>query len=321
MTEQSDHPERDPVKRWTMILILLAALLIGWHLVADRFTPYTSQARVHALVVPVAAEISGRVTEVAVSNNQPVKAGDLLLTIDPDKYKLDRNNAKANLQSAQAAVEKASKDLQRMRRIRKQDRGAISERRIDSAKASLDSARGKLDAARARLAQAELNLQHSQIFAPENGVVTNVQISKGHFAAAGKPLLTFISRQSIWLQADFTENNLGHIKPGDPAKLIFDMLPGQVFAGRVRELGFGVSLGPTPTGGLPSVKNERDWLRAAQRFPVIIDFDYPAGDDGQPLTLRLGSQASAIVLTGDHPLLNTLAVIQIRLAALLSYAY
>ena len=54
--------EKDPVRRWTLILLGFAVFLLGWYLMSDRITPYTTQARVHAFVVPVAAEISGTAT-------------------------------------------------------------------------------------------------------------------------------------------------------------------------------------------------------------------------------------------------------------------
>ena len=69
---------RDPVRRWTLILLGACVVLMGYYLVADRVTPYTTQARVHAFVVPIAAEVAGTVTDVPVSSNQVVAAGDLV---------------------------------------------------------------------------------------------------------------------------------------------------------------------------------------------------------------------------------------------------
>ena len=74
-------PDIDPVRRWTFILLAVAALLVGWYLRSDRVTPYTTQARVNALVVPVAAEVSGTITAVMVGNNQLV-SNCLLYTSD-----------------------------------------------------------------------------------------------------------------------------------------------------------------------------------------------------------------------------------------------
>jgi len=317
--ETEEKPATDPVKQWTWRILAIAAGLLVWHLAADRLTPYTSQARVHALVVPVAPEVSGIVTFVGVSNNQAVEKGQVLFRIDTEQYELALQNAKAKLLSARAGLEKAKKDAMRLRRIKKQDPGAISDRRLEQAEASLESARGRVQAAVVVVDNARLNLERTTVRAPEKGVVTDMAINRGHFAAAGQPLMTFIAVRNIWLQADMTENNLGHIRPGSKVLIAFDILPGDVYEGSVRELGFGVAVDSAPPGTLPSIDNDRSWLRAAQRFPVLIDFDYPGG--GKQLTLRVGSQASVVVLTGDHLLLNTLARLYIRLLSILSYAY
>jgi multidrug resistance efflux pump len=309
----------DPVRTWTWIILALVFALLSWHLFSDRMTPYTSQARVHALVVPVAPEVSAIVVAVAVSNNQRVRAGQVLFSLDTKTYELDLKNAVAGLQSTRASLKKAETDAVRMRRIREQDSGAISVRRVESAEATLESARGRLDASLAKLGQARLNLERTTIYAPEDGVVSNVEINIGHFAAAGTPLMTFIAVKRIWLQADFTENNMGRMKLGSKALITFDMLPGRVFAGDVRELGFGVALSSTPPGSLPTIDNDRSWLRSAQRFPVLIDFDYSAEQDQR--ILRVGSQASVVVFSSDHTLLNALAWFHIHLRSILSYAY
>jgi multidrug resistance efflux pump len=310
----------DPVRKWTWIILALVFALLSWHLLSDRMTPYTSQARVHALVVPVAPEVSATITAVAVSNNQRVKAGQPLFSLDAKTYELNLKNAEASLESASASLKKAETDAIRMQRIRKQDSGAISDRRVESAEATLESTRGRLGSAIAKLAQARLNLERTTIYAPEDGVVSDVKISIGHFAAAGTPLMTFIAVKRIWLQADFTENNLGRMRPGNEALITFDMLPGKVFAGDVRELGFGVALNSTPPGSLPTIDNDRSWIRSAQRFPVLIDFDYPT-EEGQQLTLRVGSQASVVIFSSDHTLLNALAWFHIHLRSIISYAY
>ncbi|HEY6611702.1 MAG TPA: biotin/lipoyl-binding protein, partial [Pseudomonas sp.] len=114
-------PPADPVNkgvRWVVGLIVLSLL---WYLLADRFTPYTQQARVQAFVVPVAAEVAGRVTKVLVRDNQMVEAGEVVFEVDPGQY--------------QIAVERARADLESTRR-----QIAASTAGIDSAQASLRAA-------------------------------------------------------------------------------------------------------------------------------------------------------------------------------------
>ena len=362
-TQSNQQTPMDPVRRWTLILLVVCAVLLAWYLRADRVTPYTSQARVNALVVPIASQVSGILTEVFVDNNQAVTAGQKLFQLDIENSRLAVQTAEANLTSARRAVgaakanvaaaeasisaAKASvlrtrQDAIRMRKIRKEDPGAISERRLESAEASFATTISQLSAAeasrnkalqdlgaegesnsrilqaRASLDQARLNLERATVYAPEDGVVTGVRLDKGSFAAAGKPQLTFIATHNIWVQADFTENNLGHIDPGDEVAIVFDALPGRVIRGSVREVGFGVAVDSAPLGSLPSIKNDPDWLRESQRYPVLIDFDLTIDEDER---LKVGSQASVVVYTGQHWVSNALASILIRLVSILTYAY
>ena len=73
----------DPLRRWTLVILVLFVLLFGWTLIADRLTPYTSDASVRAFVVRIVPEVSGKVIEVGVRDNQIVRTGDVLYRIDP----------------------------------------------------------------------------------------------------------------------------------------------------------------------------------------------------------------------------------------------
>ncbi len=354
----------DPVRRWTLIILGLCVVLMVYYLVADRITPYTTQARVHAVVVPIAAEVSGTVTDVAVTSNQSVAAGDLLFRIDRDKYVLAVGTAEVNLEqarqatgvstanveaaraqvkTARATLVRAEQDASRLRRIKQEDPGAISDRRLESAEATLKISQAQLEAAEATLEKAlqdlgaegednsrilqaqvaldaaNLDLSNTEVRAPADGIITDVRVDRGNFANAGAALMTFLATRDVWVQADFTENNLGNIKPGDPVGIVFDALPGKVIKGTVRTTGFGVQVDSAPLGSLPTIENNREWLRDAQRFSVIIDFDLPEADDR--MGIRVGAQASVIVYTGGGFLFNTLGRIKMWLESKFTYAY
>ena len=354
----------DPVRKWTFIVLALCVVLMVFYIVADRLTPYTSQARVNAFVVPIPAEVSGTVIDVAVASNQMVAAGDVLFRVDPERYELAVETARVNLQTARQAtgasaanvdaataqvaaalaqLERAEKDTSRLRRIKTEDPGAVSDRRLEMSEASLKVARSQLQAAEATLerarqdlgaagddntrilqaqtalAQAELDLARTTVVAPSDGIVTEVRVDRGNFAQAGAPLMTFLATNDVWVQADFTENNLGHIKPGDRVELVFDALPGKIINGTIRTTGFGVQVDSAPLGSLPKIDNDRQWLRDAQRFSVLVDFELPEARDR--LGMRIGAQASVIVYTGDNPLFNALGWLKMRLVSLLTYVY
>ena len=359
----TNNKQKDPVRKWTFIVMALCLALFVIYLVGDRITPYTSQARIHAYVVPLAPQVAGRVIEVNVNNNQLVKAGEQLFRIDPESYELAVQSAeavlkntqqsieagvsnieaaKANVESAKASVWKTQQDTERMRRIREDDPGAISERRLQSSEASLATAQARLAAsiaslestrnalgstddnnaqlqqARSALETARLNLDRTVVYAPRDGLVTDLRVDQGNYAAAGAPLMTFIAVHDSWIQADMSENNLGNIKDGDRVEITFDVRPGEVFDGTVRQTGYGVQVSSNALGTLPTIDNQRDWLREEQRFAVIVDFQKP---DLTQSNLRVGSQASVIVYTGDNWIMNTLGKLYIRLSAYLSYLY
>jgi len=365
--EDAESPaakQGDPVRKWTLIVLGACVVLMFFYLVGDRITPYTTQARVHAVVVPIAAEVSGTVINVAVNSNQGVSEGDLLFEIDRNRYELAVETAEVNLQSArqatgastasvdaaaanvasvQAGRVRSEQDAIRLRRIKEEDPGAISDRRLEQAEASLavsisqvaaaeaslekarqdlgetGDANSRILEAQTALAQAQLDLSRTSVFAPDDGVVTDVRVDRGNFAQAGAPLMTFLATDDIWVQADFTENNLGNIKQGDRVEIVFDSLPGKVIDGTIRTTGFGVNVDSAPLGSLPTIENDRQWLRDAQRFSVQVDFQLPDARDR--LGMRVGAQASIIVYTGDSWLFNTLGWIKMRLQSVFTYAY
>ncbi|MDG9969329.1 HlyD family secretion protein [Achromobacter mucicolens] len=358
-------PAPDPARkgiRWVVVVIVLSLV---WYLLADRYTPYTQQARVEAFVVPVASEVAGRVTQVRVRNNQDVPAGAVLFDVDAEQYRiaLDRaradldatrrqigastagiDSAQASLRAAQANEVRARQDSTRLERLYSDDRGTVSLRRLEIARANLAQAVSQVAAARAEVqrareqeggseednaklrsaaaavAKAELDLANTQVRAPATGLVTDLRTDVGQFAAAGKPVMTLIAIHDVWINAEMTENNLGHVDPGTPVAIILDALPGRIFEGRVRSVGYGVSVGtPTQPGSLPTVQNSRDWLRPAQRFPVAIDLD--PGQLPSLRGIRVGGQAEVMAFPQPGNPLNPLGRIYLRLMSWLSYAY
>ncbi|MBY4946949.1 HlyD family secretion protein [Cupriavidus respiraculi] len=355
----------DPARRGIRWVVVLIALSLVWYLLADRFTPYTQQARMQAFVVPVASEVSGRVTSVHVRNDQDVQAGTVLFEVDPQYYRIAVERARADLEStrrsiaagtagieaaraslraAQANEVKARQDSERLERLYKEDPGTVSLRRLEVARASLDQAISQVAAARAEvqrareqeggseednaklrsaataLEKAELDLANTRVRARAAGLVTDLRTDVGQFAAAGSPVMTLIAIHDVWIAAEMTENNLGHVRPGTPVAVVLDALPGRVFEGRVRSVGYGVSVGPgTPPGTLPTVQNSRDWLRPAQRFPVIVELDPEQlrGLAGK----RVGGQAEVMAFPTQGNPLNPLGRAFLYAMSWLSYAY
>jgi multidrug resistance efflux pump len=355
------------VKKGGIGIALAIVISLTWYLLADRYTPYTSQARIEGYVVGVAPEVAGTVTRVWARNNQEVEKDQPLFEIDRSQYQiaLDRarsdlenagrqvgagseavNAARANLLAARANERKARQDADRLERLHKEDPGTISVRRVEVSQATLEQARAQVTAAQADIqraieqmggdnaadntilktaltavARAELDLANTLVKAPSRGVVTDLTADVGRYAGTGSPVLTLIVMQDVWINAEFTENNLGHVKVGTPVEILFDVLPGRVFKGEVRSIGLGTSAGgDQPAGTLPTIQNDRDWLRQSQRFPVIIGFDTQQ-DEALRRNLRIGGQASVMAYSEGTSILKLLGKAYIRLASFFSYAY
>ena len=347
---------------------VIAALIIVslvLYFVGDRLTPYTSQARVQAFVVSVAGEVSGKVTEVHIRNDDIVEPGQPLFDIDPEQYEIALQRARsdyesvrrsvnaatagveaarASLQTAQTNFVMAEKDASRQEGLHEEDPGAISVRRLEIAQSTREEARSKvsraeadlrkaeeaagdsgdsnaqLRSARTAVEKAELDLANTKVRAPARGAVTDLRADVGNFAQAGAPVMTLIAIHDVWISADMTENNLGHIDPGDQTAIVLDVMPGRVLKGRIRSVGGGVGTGQSaPPGTLPTVENNRDWLRQAQRIPVAVEFDQ--ADRERLRGVRVGGQAEVLVYTGDHPVMNLFGRIYIRVMSWLSYLY
>jgi len=347
-------------------IMLVIILSLAWYLTADRFTPYTQQARVQGFVVGVAPKVGGVVTQMWINNDEIVTLGQSLFEIDRSQYEIalkraqsDLENtlkkigagaagvesARANLLAAKANETKAGQDARRQERLYKEDKGSISVRRLETSRSTLAQAKAKVQAAEAEIQRAieqkggegednaqlksalsavekaNLDLQNTVVRASANGMVTDLRADVGLFAGAGSPVLTLIAIQDFWIRAEFTENNLGHIRVGTPVELVIDALPGKVFSGKVSSIGLGVAaVQPPPAGTLPTIENNRDWLRQSQRYPVIINIDKEQHGQLQG-HVRIGGQVEVMVYTEEAELLKTLGKWYMRVMSWFSYAY
>jgi len=175
--KERKETKKDPVKRGAVVVVLVCFALLTYHVLVDKFTPYTSNARVEAFIVPIVPLVSGPLTKVEVHNNQFVKEGQILAVIDSAKYELAVKQAEANLQqatqasdadiaavsAAQAKVDVARANLRNAeikgdRIIRLAKKGAASQSRADDARSNIEANRARLNQALAELEKAKSKL-------------------------------------------------------------------------------------------------------------------------------------------------------------------
>ncbi len=148
--------------------------------------------------------------------------------------------------------------------------------------------------AQAQLDQAELNLSYTVIAAPADGIVTNVnKLPVGSYLNAATPAFSLVQADRPWIEANYKETELTHMKPGDAATVTVDAYPGTRFAARVASLSPGTG---SMFSVLPPQNATGNWVKVVQRLPVRIEVDQP--DPNQPL--RAGMSVTAEVDTGHR---------------------
>ena len=300
--EQPKKEKPKGIKR-TVTGIVVAAVLVlaGVYIHNEMQYESTDDAYVETTTVNVAPRVSGQIEDVFVTDNQHVKEGDLVAIIDDadykirleqadssfEKIKLDQQNAKANQAAAESNIKLAKKDLDRYKNLYEQ--GAVSKQTYDSAKVNYDNAQagltqanqalfsdksGKtvadanLRTAKAAKDKAALDLTYTKIYAPQSGTVSSRRVEKGMYVTAGSPLFTLVP-ENVWIVANFKENQLRGMKPGQVVDIKIDTYPNKVFKGKIdsiqRASGAKSSLFP-PENAVGS------FVKIVQRIPVKIVF-------------------------------------------------
>ncbi len=170
-------PPPNPMRRIVLVALAMLLILFVYHVLSDRFTPYTSQARVETFLTQVAPEVAGDVREVGVKDNGPVKKGQLLFSINSEPYQLAIRSAEANLavalqgadvsladvSSARAQLQKHRVDLAASRKLGKivtdlVDKRALAETQAIRATADIGKTEADLSRAEADLRKAQASL-------------------------------------------------------------------------------------------------------------------------------------------------------------------
>lgn len=272
----------------TLIIVAVAALA-AWTLYQRYLsTPWTRDCQIRANVVGIAPRVSGPITQVAVKDNQQVKAGDLLFQIDPADYQARVSVAEGQVLSTEANLKQRQQDMARQADL--YQRRVTAEQDYQNAQDALAAAQAEAVTAKANLQLAQLNLSYTKIVAPVDGYVTNMNISAGAYVSAGGQLTALVDTSSFWVAAYFKETQLPSIKVGEKAKVTIMGHQKHPIEGQVRSIGWGIFVqdgSPDPSGLLPTVSQTVDWVRLPQRFPVRIQLSPDPG-----VSLRIGQTAS-----------------------------
>jgi HlyD family secretion protein len=238
------------------LLLVVAALAAGaWQWNAQRATNdrYRTAAVTRAdvtqsvsangtlnpvVLVNVGTQVSGTVKKLYVDFNDHVKAGQVLLELDPALLKAQVNQDQANLANAKATLELALANEARNQALWAQD--SVAKQVLDTAVQARKSAEAQVAQAQATLAKDQTNLDYSVIRSPVSGVVVNRNVDLGQTVAASfqTPTLFQIAQDLSKMQIDssFAEADIGSIKVGQPVQFTVDAFPDRTFKATVRQV-------------------------------------------------------------------------------------
>jgi membrane fusion protein (multidrug efflux system) len=137
--------------------------------------------------------------------------------------------------------------------------------------AQAETAGATTEQLRAQVSQAELELSYTKIYAPENGRVTRKSVEEGALVQVGQPLLAIVPGD-VWVTANFKENQIGRMTPGQSVEITVDAYPDKTFKGHIDSIQAG-------TGArfslIPPENATGNYVKVVQRLPVKIVFDEP----------------------------------------------
>lgn len=153
-------------------------------------------------------------------------------------------------------------------------------------------------AARARRDASALDLEHTVIRAPFAGIVSKMP-QPGQFVTAGSPVTSIVKNEAVWIEANYKETDLAHVRVGQPASVEIDAYPDHQWHGRVQSISQATG---AEFSVLPPQNASGNWVKIVQRIPVRIAIE-PRPDDPP---LRAGMTATVEIDTGERRTLKTL---------------
>ena len=316
----------------------ITVLVVAFGLYAGRrvwlhyqVEPWTRDGRIRADVVGIAPDVNGLVTSVAVVHDQTVKRGQLLFTIDRDRFELALRQADTAVTTAQASVgvQKANITVQKAaianhraalaeaqreaarndtlsalvsREVTEQSHTKVtqeqaalaqSEAAVVQAEAAVTQAEAALAQAQAARAVAALNLDRTEVHAPADGFLSDVTVRVGDYVAPGKAVMALVDAASVRVEGYFEETKMPHLHVGQAVevRLMGEETP---IRGHIQSISPAIEdreRGPS-SNLLPNVNPTFSWVRLAQRIPVRIALDkVPSG-----IRLIAGRTASVTAL-------------------------
>ncbi|WP_349734835.1 HlyD family secretion protein [Pseudomonas jessenii] len=253
------------------LLIVSFAVVVVWRMVMYyMFAPWTRDGHIRADIVQIAPDVSGLIQQVEVRDNQLVKRGQVLFSIDPDRFKLALRQAKAAVADREETLAQAQREAKRNKGLG----NLVPGEQLEESQSKVARAQVALMEAQVAVDSAQLNLDRSVIRSPVDGYVNDRAPRPQEFVSAGRPVLSVVDSNSFHIDGYFEETKLNgiHIGQSVDIRVIGDNAR---LRGHVESIVAGIEDRDRTSGNnlLPNVNPAFSWVRLAQRIPVRIAFD------------------------------------------------
>ncbi len=318
-------------RRRVLLTLFALVLALGAYWGSSYVFAYTNDAYVTSDLVSVAPYVSGRIISLNIVDNQTVKKGDLLATIDPTPFQLALNQKQAKKAEAEAqlavdrdviAAAQAKRDDEAAKERLASDNvrratpitasGFYSRQGLDTLTAKEQEAKAAVADAEAAIAKAQQTLalhqatvsaitteiaylqwqlDQTKLLAPTDGTITQLTLRVGDQAVANTPLIGLVDAHAWRIYANYKESLIRHMGVGHTAWVWLDAYPWHFHRAEIQGIARGISREQTERKLLPYVEPTTDWIRLERRFPVTLVMR----DLSPDVVLHMGSDARAFV--------------------------
>ncbi|UXJ66656.1 HlyD family secretion protein [Enterobacter kobei] len=320
-----------PLNKWTIPTAVLGGVIIISTLIflMNYNHPYSEMARSYYVSTPIVPLVKGRVDKVSVTNNQHIKQGEVLFSLDPEPFKQQKDSLQAQLLaekerllSFQARLRSAQLDLGRIREL--VGKGFGVKRDLDANVANVDDLRAqtnaqvlKIDQVTAQLRQADYDLKQTTVLAPTDGYVLQLALRPGMIATPYlyRPTMTFVHASENYFIGWFWQNSMQRLNTGDEAEVVVDGVPGKIFKGRVKSVIPAISAGNVQAN---SALIDQSSAKQADRIAVAIEIIDPEWNKYQMIA---GESGQAAIYTHHFHHVSVMRKILLRMASWLNYIF
>ena len=254
----------------TLLVVALASVIVWRMVMYYMFAPWTRDGHIRADVIQIAPDVSGLIQAVDVRDNQLIKRGDVLFSIDQDRFKLALRQAQATVAERKETLAQAERELKRNRGLG----NLVAREQLEESQSRQMRAQSAMAEAQVAVDAAQLNLDRSVVRSPADGYINDRAPRAQEFVTAGRPVLSVVDSDSFHIDGYFEETKLDgiHVGQGVDIRVMGDNTR---LRGHVQSIVAGIEDRDRSSGSnlLPNVNPAFSWVRLAQRIPVRIAFD------------------------------------------------